>query len=78
MNDNEKNFDLFRLSKSKSTVDLCSNSLREYNRNGLPFYRRGRAVFVSKMELDQYIRNPDAFKPAPPAATRRAALNRNN
>jgi hypothetical protein len=49
-------FDLFRLSRSKDVVDVCSNTLREYHRQGLPFYRNGRAVFVSKSELEQFLR----------------------
>jgi hypothetical protein len=51
------NFDLFRLSKSKQAVDVCPNTLRGYNRAGLPFYRQGKAVFVSRAELDQFIRS---------------------
>jgi NurA-like 5'-3' nuclease len=50
-------FDMFRLSKSKEIVDVCSNTLRAYNRAGLPFYRAGKAVFVSRAELDQFIRS---------------------
>jgi hypothetical protein len=49
-------FDLFRLSKSKQTVDLCPNTLRAYQRQGLPFYRQGRAIFVSKTELAVFLR----------------------
>jgi hypothetical protein len=55
-------FDLFRLSKSKETVDICSNTLRAYHAQGLPFYRNGKAVFVSKSELELFIRNPAALK----------------
>lgn len=51
-------FDLFRLSKSKEVVDLCSNTLRQYNQEGLPFYKRGKAVFVSKTELRNFIVAP--------------------
>jgi hypothetical protein len=58
-------FDLFRLSNSKKTVDVCANTLREYNERGLPFYRQGKAVFVSRAELAHFIRN----KPQPPAPT---------
>lgn len=50
-------FDLFRLGKSKVTVDLSSNTLRKFNKEGLPFYRSGKTVFVSKTDLDQFIRN---------------------
>jgi len=55
-------FDLFRLSKSKDVVDICANTLRSYHDDGLPFYRRGKAVFVSRVELDQFIRNPAIFR----------------
>lgn len=48
-------FDLFRLSKSKQAVDICPNTLRSYNKQGLPFYHRGKAVFVSKLELAAFI-----------------------
>ena len=50
-------FDLFRLSKSKETVDICSNTLRSYHRQGLPFYRQGKAVFISRTELADFIRS---------------------
>lgn len=53
---NAAGFDLFRLSKSKEVVDVCSNTLRAYFRAGLPFYRRGKAIFISKTELAQFIR----------------------
>lgn len=49
-------YDLFRLSKSKDVVDICSNTLRAYFKAGLKFYRRGKAVFVSKRELAAFIR----------------------
>jgi hypothetical protein len=50
-------FDLFRLSKAKQAVDVCANTLRSYHAEGLPFYRRGKAVFVSKAELAAFIRS---------------------
>jgi len=50
------NFGMFRLSKSKETVDVCPNTLRQYHREGLPFYKRGKAVFVSMAELEDFIR----------------------
>lgn len=53
----DSGFDLFRLSKSKEIVDVCSNTLRSYFSLGLPHYNRGKAVFVSKAELDAFIRN---------------------
>jgi hypothetical protein len=60
-----QSFDLFRLTKSKAAVDLAPNTLRKFNAQGLAFYRRGRAVFVSKAELETFIRvGPAAFKAA--------------
>jgi hypothetical protein len=52
----QSGFDLFRLSKGKDEVDICANTLREYHRQGLSFYRKGKAVFVSKSELEAFIR----------------------
>lgn len=49
-------FDMFRLSKSKKEVDICGNTLRSYNKRGLPFYRQGRAVFISRAELIDFIK----------------------
>ena len=52
----ETSFDLFRLSKSKAVVDVSPNTLRSYFKQGLPFYKRNKAVFVSKSELASFIR----------------------
>jgi hypothetical protein len=52
----EVSFDLVRLTKSKRTVDLSSNTIRAYAREGLSLYRKGRAVFFSRAELEQFIR----------------------
>ena len=52
----EQSWDLFRITKSKQTVDLSANTLRAYHKQGLPFYRRGKTVFVSKTELEAFIR----------------------
>ena len=49
-------FDLFRLTKSKEIVDLASNTIRAYAKQGLPLYKRGKAVFISKTELEQFIK----------------------
>lgn len=67
----DTSFDLFRLSKSKHTVDICSNTLRKFHEEGLQFYRRGRAVFVSKSELAVFIRARAS------SARRSASLNTN-
>lgn len=55
-------FDLFRLTKSKKAVDLAPNTLRAYHQDGLPFYKRGRAVFVSKAELTNFIMRSQMVK----------------
>lgn len=55
-------FDLFRLSKSKQSVDLAPNTLRAYHKRGLRFYRQGKAVFVSKSELQIFIRSGDSVQ----------------
>jgi hypothetical protein len=49
-------FDLVRLSKSKETVDFCSNTIRSFAKEGLPLYRKGKAVFFSKAELAHFLR----------------------
>ena len=54
---NGGDFDLFRLSKSKRIVDISPNTLRSYFNEGLPFYKKGKATFVSKTELANFIRS---------------------
>lgn len=51
----DSGFDLFRLSKSKEVVDVSPNTLRAYSKQGLPFYQRGKAIFISKAELAHFI-----------------------
>ena len=53
----DQSFDLFRLSKSKEVVDLAPNTLRAYHAEGLAFYKKGKAVFVSKAEVAAFIRS---------------------
>ncbi len=48
--------DLFRLSKSKAIADVCVSTMREYNRQGLPFYRLGKSVFVSLSEFEHFVK----------------------
>jgi hypothetical protein len=55
-NQNGSGFDLCRISHSKETVSLCSNTIRAYFRAGLGCYRRGKVVFFSKSELEAFIR----------------------
>jgi hypothetical protein len=49
-------FDLVRLTKAKKLVDLSPNTIRAYSIQGLSLYRKGRAVFFSRAELDRFIR----------------------
>jgi hypothetical protein len=51
-------FDLFRLTRSKEVVDLDPDTIREYSKQGLNLYtpKGGRAVFVSKAELEAFIK----------------------
>lgn len=49
-------FDLFRLQRAREEVGVCINTLREYNKQGLRFYRDGKKVYVSKTELEAHIR----------------------
>ena len=54
-------FDLFRLSKSKREIDVCPNTLRAWNEQGLPFYKTGsKAIFVSRAEVAAFIRSKAA------------------
>lgn len=48
-------FDLFRLSRAKAIVDVCPNTLRSYHKAGLPFYRMGKAIFISRSQLQTFI-----------------------
>jgi len=58
-------FGLFRLSKSKQVVDVCPNTLRAYNSQGLPFYKVGKSVFVSYAELESFIRQRNELRNNP-------------
>jgi hypothetical protein len=60
MQKNSQSFDLFRLTKSKEQVDVHPNTIRKYHKCGLQFYKVGRAVFVSKSELDAFIRSANS------------------
>lgn len=55
-------FGFFRLSKSKLVVDVCPNTLRAYNSQGLPFYKVGKSVFVNYAELESFIRQKNELK----------------
>lgn len=51
-----RSFDLFRVSAGKREVDITPNTLRAYMKRGLPAYRQGKAVFISKIELSNFIK----------------------
>lgn len=56
-------FEMVRLSRAKAVLDVCPNTLRSYAKQGLPLYRMGRAVFVSKTELAAFIRARAMLRP---------------
>ena len=58
-------FSFFRLSKSKLMVDVCPNTLRAYNSQGLPFYKVGKSIFVNYAELEDFIRQNNELKTKP-------------
>jgi len=58
-------FGFFRLSKSKLKVDVCPNTLRAYNAQGLPFYKVGKSIFVNYAELEDFIRQKNELKDMP-------------
>lgn len=55
-------FDLVRLSKSKKEVDLSPNTIRAYFQRGLPYYKMGKAIFFSRIQLHQFITTQGAVK----------------
>ncbi len=55
-NQENRLFDLVRLSQSKKAVDLAPNTIRAYGRDGLKIYRMGKAAFFSRTELEEFIR----------------------
>jgi hypothetical protein len=59
-------FDLVRLTRAKRAVDVCPNTIRAYakEKEGLNLYRKGRAVFFSRAELNDYIRRTATKQPA--------------
>ena len=66
-------FDLFRLGESKITVNLSPNTLRNYHREGLPFYGQGRTIFVSKNDLAAFLKNRSIEKVSPETNNAKAA-----
>ncbi len=57
---------MVRLSKAKERVDICSNTIRAYSRNGLKIYKHGKAAFFSQSELCSYIRSRSESETAVP------------
>jgi hypothetical protein len=55
-------FDLVRLSKSKKEVDLSPNTIRAYFQRGLPHYKMGKAIFISRAQLHQFITTQGAVQ----------------
>jgi len=51
----QQGFDLFRLNRSKKEVDVSPPTLRKWFKEGLPFYKMEKAVFVSRSQLQAFI-----------------------
>jgi hypothetical protein len=51
----ESDFDLIQVSQGKAQVRLSPYVLRQYHKQGLRFYRRGKFAFVSKKELREFL-----------------------
>lgn len=49
--------DLFKLTRSSDEVGLCPNTLRTLFRKGLPHYRLGRLVLVSRSEVESFVKS---------------------
>jgi hypothetical protein len=63
----KSDFDLIRLHQAPALVGLSRTAIRNFSRDGLKLYRRGRMTFLSRAELAEFIRR--GTKPAPRAAT---------
>jgi hypothetical protein len=50
-----ENFDLVRITRAKREVNISTNTIRAYAREGLSLYRKGRACFFSRSELAEFI-----------------------
>jgi len=53
-----RNFPLFRISHAKAEVGMSPNTVRSMIADGLPSYKRGKMLFVSKDELAAFITSP--------------------
>ncbi len=49
--------DLFKLSRATDEVGLCANTLRSLFRRGLPSYRLGKLVLVSRSEVEAFVKD---------------------
>src|SRR5262245_233067 len=67
---NTQSFDLFRITHSKRQVDLATATIRKFIKQGLPVYRRGKSCFVSRRELELFLRDPKANAQSDRAAER--------
>jgi hypothetical protein len=41
-------------------VDIATATIRKFIREGLPFYKRGKSCFISRRELEIFLRDPKA------------------
>ena len=55
-------FDLFRINAAKIEVGCTPNTIRSYIRQGLKCYKVGKAMWISRSELSEFIRKSNGEK----------------
>lgn len=53
----ENSFDLVRITHTKEEVDISTEMIRAYCRQGLRLYKVGKAAFISRTELADFIKS---------------------
>ena len=48
--------EMVRITKAKAAVDISSNTIRAFQKRGLPLYKIGRATFFSRSDLEAFLR----------------------
>lgn len=49
-------FDLVRITRTKQEIGIATSTVRQYVDQGLRLYKCGKAAFVSKAELEAWIK----------------------
>ncbi len=64
MSERAAKFDLVRITLTKRELGICPNQIRKMAKRGLAIYGRGRMRFVSRREVEIFIRNDSPFSDA--------------